>query len=350
MRARPIVGRIGATLNGEAIPMEYRDFGDTGWKVSALMLGTMQFGGEWGEQNDDDSVATVRAALDAGINFIDTADMYGFGKAEQIVGKAVGSKRSDVYIATKLGYQWEEFPTEFGKQPTRYTGEYAERAVESSLRRLGTDYIDLYQAHNCPLAVAESDEFHDSMQSLVAAGKIRAYGITVGPLDFGARDAIAGAKHPGLGSIMMSYNLLSQGPARVVFPFAQAQGVGVIARAALANGVLTGAIEEDTEIAATDARSSWDRDDLVRRIRQGKQFAFLAEETGLTRAETALRFVLDNRDVSTVLVGMQNAQQVADNVAVAEGAPLSVDLHQSIVELYDSWDIHEQQLPSNMKR
>lgn len=330
--------------------MEYRDFGETGWKVSALMLGTMQFGGEWGTQGEEDSLATLMAALDAGINFIDTADLYGFGKVEHLVGKAVTSRRDEVYIATKLGYQWEEFPVDFGKRPTLYGDDYAKRAVESSLRRLGTDYIDLYQAHNCPLAVAESDDFHESMQSLVTAGKIRSYGVTVGPLDFGAREAIAGSKHPGLGSVMMSYNLLSQGPGRVVFPFARAQGVGVIARAALANGVLTGAIEEETQIASTDARSSWDREDLVRRIRQGKQFSFLAEETGLTRAETALRFVLDNRDVSSVLVGMQNAKQVADNVAIAVGEPLSVDLHESIVELYDSWDVHEQQLPTSMKR
>jgi len=330
--------------------MQYKEFGDTGWKVSTLMLGTMQFGGEWGAQNEEDSLATVNAALDAGINFIDTADMYGFGKVEELIGKAVGSKRGDVYIATKLGYQWEEFQADFGKQPTRYTGEYAQRAVESSLRRLNTDYIDLYQAHNCPLSVVESDEYHESMQALVDAGKIRAYGITVGPLDFGSREAIAGAKHPGLGSIMISYNLLSQGPSRVVFPFAASRGVGVIARAALANGVLTGAITEETEIAATDARSAWDRDDLVRRIRQGEQFAFLSEQTGLSRAETALRFVLDNEDVSTVLVGMQTPQQVLDNARIVDSAPLDVDLHQSIVELYDSWDIHEQQLPTTMKR
>lgn len=154
--------------------MQYRDFGDTGWKVSALMLGTMQFGGEWGVQDEADSVATVRAALDAGINFIDTADLYGFGTVEELIGKAVADRRSDVYLATKLGYQWEEFPQTFGKEPPLYTGDYARRAVEASLRRLGTDYIDLYQAHNCPLAMAESDEFHDSMQSLVTAGKIRA--------------------------------------------------------------------------------------------------------------------------------------------------------------------------------
>jgi Predicted oxidoreductases (related to aryl-alcohol dehydrogenases) len=330
--------------------MQYREFGDTGWKVSALMLGTMQFGGEWGAQDERDSIATVHAALDAGINFIDTADMYGFGKAEELVGKALGSRRGDVYIASKLGYQFEEFPDTFGKQPTKYTGEYAKRAIEATLRRLGTDYLDLYQAHNCPLAVVESDEFHESMQGLVDAGKIRAYGITVGPLDFGAREAIAGAKRPGLSSVMISYNLLSQGPSRVLFPYARTQGVGVIARAALANGVLTGAIDEDTEIPATDARSAWDREDLVRRIRQGKQFAFISEQTGLTRAEAALRFVLDNPDVSTVLVGMQNPQQVADNARIVEHAPLGVDIHQSIVELYDSWDVHEQQLPKTMSR
>jgi aryl-alcohol dehydrogenase-like predicted oxidoreductase len=331
--------------------MEYRTFGRTGWKVSALMLGTMQFGGEWGPQGDKESEATIQAALDCGINFIDTADLYGFGRAETLIGKVVNRfGRDRVYVATKLGYQWAEFGGGFPKQPTRYDEEYATDALDASLRRLGTDYVDLYQAHNCPLAVAESDEFHETMQGFIAQGKIRAYGATVGPLDFGAREAIAVANRHGTNSIMISYNLLSQGPARVVLPFARAQGVGVIARAPLANGVLSGAITEETVLAPEDARSAWDRADLIRRIQQASEFKFLADETGLSRAETALRFVLDNDDVSTVLVGMQTPEQVESNAAVVNADPLPIGLHQSIVELYDSWSVHEQQLPQTMRR
>jgi len=326
----------------------YREFGDTGWKVSALMLGTMQFGGDWGAQEDQGSVLTVQTALDAGINFIDTADIYGNGRAETVVGQAVGSRRSQVFIATKFGYRWQEGTGT--RMPNDYSREYARVAVENSLRRLNTDYIDLYQAHNCPLEAAESDEFHAGMQELVASGKIRAYGISVGPLDSGAREALAAAKHPSMGSLMMSYNLLSMGPARVIFPFCRDQGIGVIARAPLGNGVLSGALDEDTVIASTDRRSEWDKADLVRRIRQGKQFDFVSKATGLSPAQVALRFVLDNRDVSTVLCGMQNPAQVLDNAAVVDLPPLGVDIHQRIVELYDSWSEHEQMIPDSTKR
>jgi aryl-alcohol dehydrogenase-like predicted oxidoreductase len=324
--------------------MKYRKFGKTGWDVSTLMLGTMQFGGEWGPQADNDSIATINTALDSGINFIDTADFYGKGKAEEIVGKAVAGRRENVYIATKFGYDLDN-GGERNLSPA-----YARRAVEASLRRLGTDYIDLYQAHNAPADVAASDDFFEEMQKLVDEGKIRAIGTTVGPGDFGAWEAISTAKHPQAGSVMIAYHLLSQNPARVVFPYLRSQGVGVIARGPLAMGLLSGTMDEETQFGEDDARRYWDRDFYLLRLQQARAFSFLIEEPVKTPAEAALRFALSNEDVSTVLVGMQNADQVAENVRVAEMEPLNVEQLQRVAETYDSFSVHEQPIPEAIKR
>ncbi|UNK46068.1 aldo/keto reductase [Arthrobacter sulfonylureivorans] len=330
--------------------MEYREFGRTGWKVSTLMMGTMQFGGDWGDQEDADSVATLHAALDAGINFFDTADLYGFGHAEEMVGKAVAGRRDEVYIATKFGYQWEKYGEAAGAQPRIYSGQHVRDALEGSLRRLGTDYVDLYQAHNCPPEVLSSAEWWEEMDTLVQEGKVRAVGVTVGPGDFGTPDAIAAAKHPQAGAVMAAYHLLSQNPARVAFPYCRRQGVGVIARGPLAMGLLTGAYDENTVFAENDTRRWWDRDDYLRRLDQARQFEFLVDGGVRTRAEAALRFALSNEDISTVLVGMQTPEQVAENVRVADMGAYDVDTLQDIAELYDSWDEHESKLPTQIKK
>lgn len=330
--------------------MEYREFGRTGWKVSSLMLGTMQFGGDWGDQDDNDSVATMHAALDAGINFFDTADMYGLGKVESIVGKAVKGRRDDVYIATKFGYQWEEYGWGCAGKERKYSGQFVRDAVEGSLRRLDTDYIDLYQAHNCPPEVLASDEWWEEMGKLTQEGKIRSVGVTVGPGDFGTPDAIEAASHPECGSVMIAYHLLSQLPSRVAFPYLKEQGVGSISRGPLATGLLTGAFDENTVFADNDTRRFWHRDDYLRRLKQANSFDFLVEDPVQSKAEAALRFVLSNQDISTVLVGMQTPEQVEANVRVANMGAYDVEQLQKIAELYDSWDEHEARIPDVIKK
>lgn len=329
--------------------MEYREFGDTGWKVSQIALGTMQIGGGWGDTTDEDGIATVRAALDAGINFIDTADMYGFGKSEELVGKAVKGRREDVYIATKFGVQWQAGPEKMGLLPRVYTPEYARECIDASLTRLGTDYIDLYQAHNLSAELARSSGWFDAMDELIAEGKIRAVGITCGPGDFGVDDAIAAGKS-GAKSIALAYHLLSQLPSRAAFPYLREKGVGVIARGPLAMGILAGAWDENTVFGDNDERRGWDRDDYVRRVQQARAFNFLVKDPVETPAQAALRFALSNRDVSTVLVGMQTPEQVAANMKVVDMGPFDVDDLHAIAEQYDSWDEHESKLPAHIAK
>lgn len=329
--------------------MEYRDFGDTGWKVSKLMIGTMQIGGGWGDTNDEDGIATVRAALDAGINFIDTADMYGFGKSEELVGKAVKGRRDEVYIATKFGVQWQAGPEKMGVLPRIYTPEYARQCIDASLQRLGTDYIDLFQAHNLSADLARDPEWFEAMDELVNEGKVRAVGITCGPGDFGVDDAIAAGK-AGAKSVALAYHLLSQLPARAAFPFLRANGVGVIARGPLAMGVLAGEMNEDTVFGDNDERRGWDRDDYVRRVEQTRAFKFLVQDPVESQAQAALRFAMSNPDVSTVLVGMQTPAQVEANIKVADMGPYDVDELHAIAVRYDSWAEHEMKLPAHIAK
>ncbi len=309
--------------------MQYRDLGRTGIRVSEVGFGGWAIGGPseasgmplgWGRTSDDDSLTAIRRARELGVTLFDTADSYGFGRSESLLGIVLSRKRQDVVIATKVGNartSTGEFRKDFSKQ-------HIFHAVDGSLKRLRTDYIDIYQVHNPTIDELRRLDIQEAMERLQEIGKIRYWGVSVSTIDEGVEIIRRGWGHV----LQVLYNVLNQAPAADLFPLAKEKGYGIVARVPLASGLLTGKFRQDAVFGADDVRQSFltprrlqevtTRVDEVRSIIGG---------TARTLAEGALRFVLANEMVSSAIPGARNAHQVEINVAASEGR-----LPQDVVE------------------
>jgi aryl-alcohol dehydrogenase-like predicted oxidoreductase len=311
--------------------MEYREFGPTGWKVSTVGLGTWAMGSSWGAVDDRESLATLKRALDLGVNFFDTADVYG---SEPLLGRLRRERNEPFYIATKMGVR-------INPDPKAYTRENITAFTEESLRNLGTETIDLMQLHVPPIEVYNPETF-GILDELVKAGKIRHYGVSVETIE----QALRAIEFPGVASVQIIFNIFRQRPAEDFFPEAKRRKVGVIARVPLASGLLTGKMSRETTFAADDHRNynregqSFDR---------GETFAGVDFETGLqavdelralvppgaTMAEMALRWILMFEDVTCAIAGSRHPAQAEDNIRAADLPPLSRATMEAIRAIYD---------------
>jgi aryl-alcohol dehydrogenase-like predicted oxidoreductase len=300
--------------------MEYRTLGRTGVQVSPLCLGTMMFG-QWGNPDHDDSIKIIHRALDAGINFLDTADVYSAGESEQIVGKALaGSRRDDVVLATKAHGQMGEGPNRQGN-----SRRWLVQEVENSLRRLQTDHIDLYQIHR-PDPTVDYDETLAALTDLVRAGKIRYFGSSTVP----AHEIVEGqwlARERGLQRYVTEqppYSILVRGIERDVLPVAQQYGMGVLPWSPLAGGWLTGRYRKGADAPqSTRAQRLPGRYDLSDHDNQQKldaadALAVLAEQSGLTLIHLALAFTLAHPAVPAPIIGPRTMEQFESQIGATE--------------------------------
>ncbi len=300
--------------------MEYRELGKTGIKVSAIGFGAWAIGGPseasgaplgWGRTTDDESLAAIRRARDLGVTFFDTADSYGFGRSESLLGIVLSRKRQDTAIATKVGV----VRTSSGELKKDFSKQHIFVAVDGSLKRLRTDYIDLYQVHNPTIDDLAREHIQEAMERLQDAGKIRYWGVSVSNPEEGLEVIRRGWGH----TLQVLYNILNQAPATELFPMAKEKGYGIIARVPLASGLLTGKFRPDTTFAGDDIRQNFltprrlqealARVDDVRSIIGG---------TARTMIEGALRFILANDAVATTIPGSKNIHQVETNVTAGD--------------------------------
>lgn len=302
--------------------MKYRKLGSTGLSVSeigfgAWAIGGNQFGNSYGPTEPGESLRAIVAALDHGCNFFDTADVYGHGYSEELLGQALKGRRNEVIIATKGG-------SDFYHQPPRlnFTESHLFFAVEQSLKRLSTDYIDLYQLHNPPFSVIESGRLFEPLEKLKAQGKIRFYGISIHEPQEGLLAMKTG--HPA--TIQVIYNYLRRDAAEELFPRAVAQGVGIIAREPLANGFLTGKYTKDSVFPIGDIRHQWPLKYQTQLINRVQEFTKTTASSPFTHAQTALRFVLAQPAVSVVIPGCKTSEQAEENFKTSDLAfPVSVN-------------------------
>ena len=295
--------------------MRYRRLGSTGLEVSEVSLGLWAVGGDaWGPVQDEESMAAMRAAFDAGVNFFDTADVYGQGHSEELLGKFLAEVgRENVYVATKVGL-WR------GRQPNPYVDEQMIiEDCEASLRRLGVDCIDVYQDH---VWWDENTEvFAGAMRRLKEQGKVRFVGLSANDQDYiGHFDEAIG----GMDTLQLDYSILNREPEHATLPYCQERGIGVIVRGPLAMGKLTGKFTADTEFPEGDIRRDWVQGDqragYLRDLELVERLSFLAD--GRTPGQSALAYVLSHPGVSTTIPGAKRPSQVEDNVA-ATAHPLS---------------------------
>jgi aryl-alcohol dehydrogenase-like predicted oxidoreductase len=299
--------------------MELKNLGSTGVKVSPLCLGAMMFGG-WGNPDHDDSVRIIHAALDAGINFVDTADVYSQGESETIVGKALSSiDRSRVVLATKVHFPMGDDPNAQGNSRRWITAE-----VENSLRRLGTDYIDIYQIHR-PDETTDIHETLGALTDLVHAGKIRYFGSSTFPADMTVQAQwVSFTRNLGRFSTEQPpYSILVRGIERDLLPVAQQYGMGVLPWSPLAGGWLSGAFGEGKEntsrrSARLPARYDLSVPENQKKLEIVNELAKLADESKMTLIELALAFVLEHPAVTSAIIGPRTMEHLESQLTAAD--------------------------------
>ncbi len=302
--------------------METRRLGATEFDLSVIGLGTWVFGGRWGGADDADSIAACHASIDAGVNWIDTADIYGQHRAERLVGQVLKDRRDDVIVATKCGVAWTMEPTLQIWREAR--GDYIRRAVDNNLTALGIDVIDIFQVH-WPVAGVAAEETMDAMVELKTAGKIRAIGVSNYHL---AELEAAGAAGP-LDSFQVGYHLMRRDIENGELPWCGEHNVGVLAYGPLAHGLLTGKMNVSTTFAENDWRRDselFSDDAFAERVAVVAELGHIADDAGRPGgvAELAVAWVLRRPEVTSAIIGARNAAQATANAALA-GRPLSDD-------------------------
>jgi len=317
--------------------MKYRELGRTGWKVSEISFGAWAIGGAWGDVDDKESLAALHAALDGGVNFFDTADVYGDGRSERLLAKLKKERKENFYIATKAGRRLPQ------QTPEGYNHANLTAFIERSLRNLDTDTIDLLQLHCPPIAVLYMPEVFGVLDDMVKAGKLRHYGVSVEKVE----EALKAIEFPGVQTIQLIFNIFRQRPAELLFPEAQRRRVGILARVPLASGMLSGKITRESKFAKDDHRNFNRHGEAFDR---GETFSGVDFETGLraveqlrplvpkgaTPAQLALRWILEFPAVTCAIPGAKRPAQVAENLAASDLPSLSADAMKKIRAIYDA--------------
>jgi aryl-alcohol dehydrogenase-like predicted oxidoreductase len=323
----------------EEAKMEYGTLGKTGLPVSRVGFGGWAIGADWGEVTEADAMATLNAAVDHGITFFDTADVYGDGRSERLVSQLRRERPSiDVTVATKAGRRLDPHVA------SSYTAANIEAFIDRSLTNLGVDAIDLVQLHCPPTDVYYDQDLFAGLDNMVLRGKIHHYGVSVERVE----EALKAIEYPGVESVQIIFNMLRQRPAELFFREAQRRNVGVIVRVPLASGLLTGKMTATTTFAASDHRT-YNRQGEAFDV--GETFAGIDFNTGLeavedlktlvpagaTMAQLALRWILMFDAVSTVIPGAKNQVQAADNALAADLPKLSRKTMAAVVDIYDRY-------------
>ena len=273
--------------------MQTRAFGSSGITASEVGFGLWTVStGWWGEHSDESAVALLREAYDLGITLYDTADTYGEGRGEILLAKALGDVRDDITIATKFGYDiyspWER--KGHVERPHDWSPEYVRYALEQSLARLGTDHIDVYQLHNPRMDAIRSDEVFAVLEDAVAAGKIRTYGVALGPAIGWRDEGLEAFRTRDLAEAQIIHNLLEQDPGRDLIEVARERSIGLMIRVPHSSGMLEGRYTKDTEFAPNDHRRHRPKEWLTEGLRKVEQLGFLTE--GRTLGQAAIQWLL----------------------------------------------------------
>jgi aryl-alcohol dehydrogenase-like predicted oxidoreductase len=316
-----------------------RRFGDTDLEASEIGFGTWALGSTWwGEVSEQTGERLLLEALDLGVTFFETGDAYGQGANEELVGRVLGPHRDRIQHSTKFGYVLAEDRQEHseGERPQRWDGPFVRRALEASLRRLGTDHLDLYQLHNPRRDAIDSDECFATLDQLRTEGKIAQYGVALGPAIGWREEGLRAISARQIASVQTVYNLLEQDPGREFMAAAADHGVGVIARVPTSSGLLDGNLTLDTTFGPGDHRRHRPREWLVEGLEKIERIRLLCgPQTGRTMAQAALRFILAQPQMSVVIPTITNQAELREYAGAADVPDLTEDELARVAELYD---------------
>jgi aryl-alcohol dehydrogenase-like predicted oxidoreductase len=317
--------------------MDYRPLGRTGWNISTISFGAWAIGGDaWGTTDDAESMRSLHRAVDLGVNFIDTADVYGDGHSERLVARLRHEREEEIIVATKAGRRLDPHVAE------GFTRRNLTAFVERSLANLDTDALDLLQLHCPPPDVYDMPEVFGILGDLVQDGKLRYYGVSVERVE----EALRASRYPNVQSIQIIFNMFRLKPAEELFPVVREKRIGILARVPLASGLLSGKLRRTSTFAATDHRNYNRRGES---FDVGETFSGVDFDTGLeaaeelralvppgaTMAQLALRWILMFPEVSAAIPGAKDVRQTEDNVRSASLPPLSDDVMARVRDVYD---------------
>jgi len=317
--------------------MNYRPLGRTGWKVSDISFGAWAIGGAWGNVSDDESLAALHQAIDSGVNFIDTADVYGDGRSERLIAQLKKTRKDEIIVATKAGRRLPK------QTVAGYSRENLNGWVDRSLKNLSTDTIDLVQLHCPPTELYNRAEVFGMLDDLVKAGKVRYYGVSVEKVE----EALKAIEYPNVQTVQIIFNCFRQKPAETFFPKAKEKRVGILARVPLASGMLTGKLRADSQFASDDHRNFNRHGE---HFDVGETFSGVDYKAGLDAVEElrklvpagtsmtqfALRWILMFDAVTCAIPGGKRPGQVAENSQASDLPALSADVMHKLKGIYDA--------------
>ncbi len=324
--------------------MKHRDLGKTGMKISEVSFGSWAIGAGWGTVDDKDSLAALHKAVDLGINFIDTADVYGMGHSEQLIAQMRKERSEQLYVATKAGRKLDPHVAE------KYTPQNIRGFIQESLKNLKVDALDLLQLHCPPREAYYTPELFDALDGMVKEGLIKNYGVSVEKVE----EALKAIEFPGVKTVQIIFNMFRQRPAELFFREAKARKIGVIVRVPLASGLLTGKMTRETSFEKDDHRN-YNREGQA--FDRGETFAGVDYEKGLqaveelkrikpkdfTMAQFALKWILMHDAVSCTIPGAKRPSQVEDNCRASNLPDLSKQVLDGVREIYEKYvkaDVH----------
>jgi len=325
--------------------MKYRNLGKTGMKISEVSFGAWAIGADWGSVDDKDSLAALHRAIDLGINFIDTADVYGMGRSEKLIARMRKERSEQIYVATKAGRKLDPHVAD------KYTPENIRGFIEQSLKNLQVDALDLVQLHCPPTPVFYNPELFDALDGMVKEGLIKNYGVSVEKVE----EALKAIEYPGVKTVQIIFNMFRQRPAELFFREAKARHIGIIVRVPLASGLLTGKMTGDTKFEKNDHRN-YNREGAA--FDRGETFAGVDYEKGLqavqalerfkpedsSMAQFALKWILMHDAVSCTIPGAKRPTQVEDNCRASDLPDLSGKVMDGVRDTYEKFvkaDVHQ---------
>ena len=325
--------------------MKYRNLGKTGMKISEVSFGAWAIGADWGSVDDKDSLAALHRAIDLGINFIDTADVYGMGRSEKLIARLRKERSEQVYVATKAGRKLDPHVAE------KYTPQNIRGFIEQSLKNLQVEALDLVQLHCPPTPVFYNPELFEALDSMVKEGLIKNYGVSVEKVE----EALKAIEYPGVKTVQIIFNMFRQRPSDLFFREAKARDIGIIVRVPLASGLLTGKMTRDTKFEKNDHRN-YNREGAA--FDRGETFAGVDYEKGLqavealerirpedfTMAQFALKWILMHDAVSCTIPGAKRPTQVEDNCRASDLPDLSGEVMDMVRDTYEKYvkeDVHQ---------
>jgi aryl-alcohol dehydrogenase-like predicted oxidoreductase len=319
--------------------MRYRNLAGTDIAFSEVGFGVWTVStGWWGEVDDDRSVRLLREAHERGINYFDTADTYGSGKGETLLADAFGHVRDEVVISTKIGYDFYNHTARRGQQerPQDWSEDFIRFALEQSLRRLDTDYIDFLQLHNTKMDAIEDDELFALMEQFKSEGKVRAYGVALGPKIGWLEEGIKAMRERNIDGLQMIHNILEQDPGRGLIEAARETDTSLIVRVPHSSGMLEGHYDENTTFAKNDHRRHRPKEWLTTGLKKVEQLSFLTESGERTLGQAALKFVLASPEIVSTLPNIYGEEQLEEFAAAPDTPDLTSEELSRVAELYEN--------------